>query len=324
MYHGILNINKPTGWTSHDIVGKVRRTLGQREVGHAGTLDPLATGVLLVCVGEATRVSEYLMAGEKVYAAVGRLGITTDTYDTDGQVVSQADVPALPRDAVESLLRRFEGTISQRPPAYSAIKRDGVPAYRQARQGLAVELPPRQVTIRRIDLVALETDTDPATLTLEVTCAAGTYIRSLVHDLGQALGCGATLARLTRLRSGPFTVEDAVSLDALAEAAAAGELARHLRPIRDALYSMLPVTVDAAAEARLLHGQPIPCVEDHPLATAPGGDQFRRRETEVVTPRDTDTVATAYAVTSDGRVRAILAYDPAGQRWWPRKVFAAQ
>ncbi len=309
MFNGILNINKPTGWTSHDVVAKVRRLLSQREVGHAGTLDPLATGVLLVCAGQATRVSEYLMAGRKVYRAVVRLGVTTDTYDADGEITSRSPVPPLSRDAILAALAPFIGAILQRPPAYSAIKQEGVPAYRKARRGETVELAPRPVTIHGIELLDVlplsgdfaGTSEVPGTwgdlLTLEVTCDPGTYIRSLAHDLGQALGCGAILAQLTRLRSGQFAVEDAVTLDALAEAARTGDLARYLHPLRAALYDLTPVPVDAAASQRLIYGQAIPCS---------------------VTPR----TAIGYALEFDGTVRAILAYDAATSLWRPHKVFA--
>ncbi len=293
--NGILNINKPAGWTSHDVVAKVRRLLGQREVGHAGTLDPLATGVLLVCAGQATRVSEYLMAGRKVYRAVVRLGVTTDTYDADGEITSRSPVPALSREDILAALAPFIGALLQRPPAYSAIKQEGVPAYRKARRGETVELTPRPVTIHRMELVDWGA-VDWETLTLEVICDPGTYIRSLAHDIGQALGCGATLAQLTRLRSGQFAVEDAVTLDALAEAARTGDLARHLHPLRAALYDLTAVPVDAAASQRLIYGQALPCP---------------------VTPQ----TATGYALEADGTVRAILTYDAAASLWRPHKVF---
>ncbi|MCX6029816.1 MAG: tRNA pseudouridine(55) synthase TruB [Chloroflexi bacterium] len=292
-HNGILNINKPTGWTSHDVVAKVRRLLGQREVGHAGTLDPLATGVLLVCAGEATRVSEYLMAGQKVYRAVARLGVTTDTYDIDGQITAEKPIPRLTRQDVRRALDRFVGAIQQMPPAFSAIKKDGVPAYQRARKGQEVELAARPVTIHRIELLEFQSPH----VTIEVVCDPGTYIRSLTHDMGQVLGCGAVLIQLTRLRSGQFTVEDANDLETLAEAARTGELARHLHPLRAALYDLTPVSIDAAASQRLMHGQTIPCS---------------------VTPK----MDTGYALEFDGTVRAILTYDAATNLWRPHKVFA--
>jgi len=297
LYHGILNLNKPAGWTSHDVVAKVRHILGQREVGHAGTLDPLATGVLLTCVGQATRIAEYLTAGEKVYRAVGRLGLSTDTYDRDGRVVAEAPVPELTGQELLRALEPFVGTIQQRPPAYSAIKQEGVPAHRKARRGEAVALEPRSVTIRRVDLL----EWCSPHLTIEVTCGSGTYIRSLIHDLGQVLGCGAVLMQLTRLRSGPFVLEDAIAPEELAAAARVGQIDRFLQPLEVALrYAGLTrVPVSAAEAARLAHGQAIPCLAQ--AATDEG-----------------------YAITPDGSVVAILTHDPVHGQWRPRKVFVTR
>jgi len=219
-YHGILNINKPTDWTSHDVVARVRRIAGQRSVGHAGTLDPAATGVLLVCLGQATRVAEYLMAGDKTYRALIRLGTTTDTYDADGEVTATGAVPDLSAPDLESALTEFTGEIQQFPPAYSAIKQDGVPLHRRARRGEEIQLQARPVTIYRIDVLEWRSPD----LNIDVACAPGTYIRSLAHDLGQRLGCGAHLAGLVRTRSGHFSLDEAITLQALADAAAQGAL----------------------------------------------------------------------------------------------------
>ena len=191
--NGILNIDKPAGWTSHDVVAWVRGVLREKRVGHAGTLDPMATGVLLVCVGQATRVVEYLTAGQKIYRAEAQMGVTTDTYDADGQVVATAPVPSLTADDLRGALAGFVGEIQQRPPAYSAIKQGGEAAYRKARRGEAVELPVRLVMIQGIEL--LDWDPIAAKCNFEVRCGPGTYIRSLTYDLGQALGCGATLTQ---------------------------------------------------------------------------------------------------------------------------------
>jgi tRNA pseudouridine55 synthase len=297
---GILNINKPRGWTSHDVVARVRHLLGLRprhgdaneRVGHAGTLDPLATGVLLVCIGQATRVAEYLMAGVKLYRAAVRLGTATDTYDLDGQVTATAPVPRLERADLERALAGFTGEILQTPPPYSAIKQDGVPAYRKARRGETPELAPRRVGIHRIELLEwLSPD-----LSIEVECDPGTYIRSLTHDLGQVLNCGAVVTELTRLRSGSFTLEASITLNDLEDAVQAGQIARHLFPIESALSALERVSVDGSLRDRLLHGQSIP----GPVASAdrPG-----------------------YAVEPDGSVRAILAYDVAAGLWRPKKVF---
>jgi tRNA pseudouridine55 synthase len=293
-YHGILNLDKPAGWTSHDVVARVRRVLREKRVGHAGTLDPMATGVLLVCVGQATRVVEYLTAGQKVYRAEAHLGETTDTYDADGEVTATAPVPPLTADDLRGALAGFVGEIQQRPPAYSAIKQGGEAAYRKARRGETVELPTRPVTIHGIELL----DWDPATakLCIEVTCGPGTYIRSLTHDLGQTLGCGAVLTRLTRTRSGQFTLADAVALDDLAEAARADEVSRHLRPLAAALAKLTRVPVDHEQAARLMRGQFITCPEP-------------------------PSVEIGYAVADDDGVVAILAYNAAQAAWRPDKVF---
>jgi tRNA pseudouridine55 synthase len=291
MYNGILNIHKAGGWTSHDVVAKVRRILGQRAVGHAGTLDPMATGVLLVCAGQATRVSEYLMESDKVYRAVVRLGADTDTYDAEGETIATAPLPdGLSADTLRTALAPFVGDILQAPPAYSALKQDGVPLHRRARRGEEVELRPRPVTIHRIEVL----DWSTPDLTIEVTCGPGTYIRSLAHDLGQTLGCGGHLAALARIRSGRFTIENALSLEALAEAAAAGELVACLHPLADALSHLTAVPVDEAAATRLCHGLALPC------STPPANP-------------------VGYACGEDGRVIAILRYEP-GQ-WRPHKVF---
>lgn len=288
--HGILNLKKPDGWTSHDVVAWVRRTLHQRSVGHAGTLDPMATGVLLVCLGKATRVVEYLMESEKVYRAVARLGEVTDTYDATGQVIASHPVPALSEDDIRQALRPFIGEIHQVPPAYSAIKQGGEAAYRKARRGESVELTPRPVFIRSIELLAWQSPE----LTIEVTCGAGTYIRSLVHDLGQSVGSGACLTALARLRSGMFSLDQATSLEDLAAAAAAGDAARHLHPLEAALSRLVLVEVDQQMADRLAHGQAI------------------------AGPEPADTL-NGYARLPDGQVSAILAYRDG--LWWPRKVF---
>ena len=293
-YNGILNVDKPGGWTSHDVVGWTRRVLREKRVGHAGTLDPMATGVLLICVGQATRVAEYLTAGRKVYRAEAQLGATTETYDADGEVVATATVPPLTAADLRSALSGFLGEIQQRPPAYSAIKQDGEAAYRKARRGEAVELPARPVTIDAIEL--LDWEPAAAKLTLEVTCGPGTYIRSLTHDLGQTLDCGAMLTRLTRIRSSQFAIEDAVGLDALAEAARMGDLSRYLHPIEAALRQLTCVPVGTDEVARLAHGQFIPC----PLPPA---------------------VETGYAVDANATVIAILTYRADQSAWQPDKVF---
>lgn len=220
---GILVINKPPGITSHDVVNRVRRLTHQRRVGHAGTLDPLATGVLVVCLGQATRMAEYASGSDKTYCAEIVLGIATDTYDSDGRVTARAAVHATLED-IQSALAGFLGDILQAPPAYSAIKQGGEPLYKAARAGLDVVTEARPVRIDALRVIAYELPV----LVLEVDCGKGTYIRSLAHDLGQRLGCGAHLSALVRLRSGHFHLEDAITLDDLALAVQFGYLDRFL------------------------------------------------------------------------------------------------
>jgi tRNA pseudouridine55 synthase len=208
---GLLNLNKPGGPTSHDVVQRVRRLTGQRKVGHAGTLDPLATGVLLVCLGQATRLIEYLTPGRKQYRAVIHFGLTTDTLDADGQVITSRDPSHLTETHLRQLLPAFLGKIDQIPPLYSALKHQGRPLYKRARAGQTIDLQPRRVTIDSLTWV----DWQPPRLTLDITCSAGTYIRALARDLGEAAGVGAHLSALTRTASGGWTLAEAVSLSQL-------------------------------------------------------------------------------------------------------------
>lgn len=203
---GILNINKPLGLTSHDVVAQVRRAAGQKRVGHAGTLDPLATGVLLVCLGRATRLVEYLMGQKKVYETTIKLGQSTATYDAEGEITLIRPVPALTLDQLEEALNQFRGEIQQVPPMYSALKQKGQPLYKLARAGVEVERSPRPVTIYELTLVSWQSPE----LKIEIHCSAGTYIRSLAHDLGELLGCGGHLTALKRTAVGSFTTDQAV------------------------------------------------------------------------------------------------------------------
>lgn len=211
MIDGLLVVDKPPGITSHDVVQRVRRWVKQRRVGHLGTLDPLATGVLPLALGEATKLSQLLTHGRKVYRGEILLGIETTTYDREGEQVSHVEGPWPARDALEKALEPFRGAIEQVPPPYSALKRGGEAAYRRARRGEDVQLEPRPVSIYRLELTGYE----PPRLAVEVECSAGTYLRSLAHDLGQSLGTGGHLSSLCRTRSGPFLIEQAVALDDL-------------------------------------------------------------------------------------------------------------
>lgn len=287
---GILNLNKPYGLTSHDVVDRIRRLAGQRQVGHAGTLDPLATGVLLVCLGSATRLAEFLMDSPKLYRAHVRLGVTTDTYDAEGAVIAERPVE-VGREDVERALERFRGPILQVPPMFSALKKDGRPLYRLARRGETVDRAPRRVEIYRLDLVEWR----PPDLTLEVLCSPGTYIRSLAHDLGEALGCGAYLAGLVRLASGEFRLEDAVDLEGLTRE----RLAEVLLP-PDVALRRFPALHLTPAEARAIgYGQDIP-------------DRWGLTGQET-----TGLLARAYG--PDGSLLAVLEFSGRGT-WHPKKV----
>jgi tRNA pseudouridine55 synthase len=235
MPSGILIIDKPQDWTSMDVCGKLRRLLGERRVGHAGTLDPMATGVLTVFVGRATRAVEFAETGSKTYEATLRLGMETDTQDTTGTVLRSSDV--LPdREAILAALPRFRGEIEQIPPMYSALKRNGKKLYELARQGKTVERQPRPVTIYALELGEQRSPTDWA---LTVRCSKGTYIRTLCHDIGQVLGCGGVMASLRRTEAAGFTLDDAVTLEEVAQAAEEGRAESLLRPV-DSLFTQYP------------------------------------------------------------------------------------
>ncbi|MCW5851378.1 MAG: tRNA pseudouridine(55) synthase TruB [Anaerolineae bacterium] len=253
---GIFNVDKPAGMTSHDVVAAIRRAGKERRVGHAGTLDPMATGVLLVGVGSATRIIEYLMEGTKVYEGTVRLGLTTTTYDIEGEVTAQAApeaVAAVTREAIEAALAPFRGQIQQVPPMYSALKREGRPLYELAREGIEVEREPRSVEISQLDLVTW----NPPEATLRATVSKGTYIRSLAHDLGQALGVGGTLSALRRLAVGSFTVADAEPLDTLVEALEGQYWTQFIHPLDDALLHFDACVVDGATETAIRQGRQV-------------------------------------------------------------------
>lgn len=212
--HGFLVIDKPAGWTSFDVVARARRLLGTRKIGHAGTLDPAATGVLPLAVGHATRVLEYLAVADKTYRAEITFGVETDSHDRDGQVVAERDASALCRERVEAALARFRGAIAQVPPMHAAIKVNGQRLYELARRGEEIERDPRLVVISRLELLVWA----PPVATVLAVCSKGTYIRALARDLGAETGAGAYLSNLVRTRAGPFTLDEAITLDALAAA----------------------------------------------------------------------------------------------------------
>lgn len=251
---GILNIDKPQWLSSHDVVARVRRICGTRKVGHAGTLDPLATGVLLVCVGRATRLSEYLMGQQKTYTATVLLGQTTNTYDAEGEVAEERPFAHISQSAIEESLDSFRGPIEQVPPIYSAIKVNGQPMYKLARQGKEVERKPRPVSIYELDLL----NWTPPFLQLHIVCSTGTYIRSLAHDIGEMLDCGGHITVLRRTAVGDFNIADAVSLETLQS----DGWESSCLPSDQAVTNLLRVDASEAETAALLLGQQIPCATE--------------------------------------------------------------
>jgi tRNA pseudouridine55 synthase len=292
---GLILLDKPSGPTSHDMVYAVRRGSGEKRVGHAGTLDPLATGLLVMCLGPATRLSEYLAGKDKHYRARLRLGQSTTTYDSQGEVTAtSATIPD--QLAVEAALAGFRGAQQQVPPAFSAVKRGGQKAYELARRGEAVVLDPRSIVVHTLELV----DWQPPDAVLEVHCSAGTYIRSLAHDLGQRLGCGAHLTALRRTASGSLTVERAVTLAALQEAFARGDWRQYLLPADSALADWPAIQLTAEGAARVQRGQTVPM---EPGFVAGENEQLGR------------------AYDPDGWFIAVVRAVSTSRAWQPDKVF---
>lgn len=257
---GVLNCNKPAGWTSFDVIRKLRSALGVKKMGHTGSLDPIATGVLVICLGKATRLVQLLMANDKEYVAGFRFGAATDTYDSEGAVTSEGPLPENLAAAIEERIDEFRGEIMQIPPPYSAAKKDGERLYKLAREGKPTDVPPRPVTIHRFELMGIEGDL----ATMKITCSKGTYVRGLAHELGKALGCGAHLAGLTRTRNGIFNVEDGLSVDiARAELSEAAEAA--IIPPEKALAYLPKTEIIGDDLARYLNGMAVPILDKLPL-----------------------------------------------------------
>ncbi len=252
---GVVNIDKQAGMTSHDVVLQVRRILGEKRIGHTGTLDPLATGVLVLCIGKATRIAQYLEAGEKEYEAVMKLGVVTDTLDADGRILETRTCPAPEREMIVAMMQRFVGTIMQQPPAFSAVKIAGVPSYKRAREGKAEPNKPRAVTVHSFEL----TDYEYPFLSVRIKCSKGVYVRSLCADLGNALGLGAHITKLRRTRSGRFRVGDAVSLDEIDGTAEAGKLEKSMVTIDDALANIPPIPLGEVEASKVSHGGKVTC-----------------------------------------------------------------
>ncbi len=295
---GILNIDKPWGKTSFSIVSLVKRLSGEKRVGHAGTLDPAATGVLPVCLGQGTRVVEFLVEAPKAYRAQIELGVTTNTHDATGTVVGRGDLSGVSRQKLLSALDSFRGLIEQTPPMYSAVKHGGRPLYQLARSGIKVARKSRKRWVYRLEL----TDWQPPVATIEVECGKGTYIRSLADDLGQLLGCGGSLKSLVRLKCGIFTIEDAIAIPRLEEGFRHGYWERFLYPIDSVLTQWGVVVVDDAAAEDIKNGRPLALADDN-LPEPVAGNRCR-------------------VYTRDGGFLAVLGFDAEKGRWHPEKVFA--
>ena len=297
---GFLNIDKPRGMTSTDVVRRVKRAARMRRgVGHGGTLDPIATGVLIVGVGKATRLMERVLDGSKEYVAEIELGVSTDTYDADGEVVSERDPSGVSADDVSSALVAFEGEIQQVPPMYSALKRRGKRLYELARQGIEVEREPRTVVAREISLAGWQ----PPVATVKIVCGSGFYVRSLAHDLGETLGCGGHMRGLIRSRVGPFHIDDALPLEDALARIEDGDAEGILAPPDAALGDLRAMTVQAREARSILHGGALP----------PGAG---------LSPEMPDERARVYD--ADGVFIAIARFDHALRQWRPEKVFGAR
>lgn len=246
---GILNVYKPKGMTSHDVVSFVRRQLKMKRIGHTGTLDPLATGVLPVLVGNATKLSDLIMADEKKYKARVTLGITTDTDDSTGEIIERKDV-SVTEEKLKETVKKFVGEIAQIPPMYSAIKVDGQKLYRLARQGIEIERKPRDITIYSIDI----SNFDGISFDMDVHCSKGTYIRALCRDIGDALGTGAVMSELERTMSGVFTKENAYSFEQIENAVKSGEIENLLMPADSVLDEFFRIDVNSEYSQKIKNG----------------------------------------------------------------------
>ena len=293
---GILNIDKPYGMTSMQVVRRIKRAGSFKRVGHAGTLDPIATGVVPVCFGPATRVMEYLLDGAKRYCGEILIGVSTDTYDAMGQVVAESDASAITSDQVRDALAQFRGEISQVPPMFSALKRDGKRLYDLARKGIEVEREPRPVSVYGIELTGWK----PPVATVRVDCGRGFYMRSLAHDVGQMLGCGGHLKSLVRIKTGPFHLDEAVTLEEAEIGFEDGSWADLVYSPDVALGSLRTIIAGSRTRTAVNNGRPLaPEVSFQPSQ-----------------PKERCRV---YGV--DGEFLAIVRFDPDRQRWVPNKVF---
>ncbi|MCS6908183.1 MAG: tRNA pseudouridine(55) synthase TruB [Anaerolineales bacterium] len=288
---GVLVVDKPIGLTSHDVVQIIRRGTGIRRAGHTGTLDPRASGVLVVLIGPAVRLSEYVAASDKRYQATIRLGSSTDTYDSEGSVTETRPWENITEEEFNRVLQKFVGEIEQVPPPYSAVKVKGKKAYELAREGEEVELSPRIIKVYHLEVL----EWAPPEVVIDVYCSSGTYVRSLANDLGRELGCGAHLIGLRRTRSGKFTLRDAIPLRKLQEAFETGTWYRYLIPAAEALSDWPMIELDADQVELVRHGHRI--------------------------PGEPNEKGWARGVSQQGDLVALLEYDAQTGEWQPRKVF---
>lgn len=261
---GVLIVSKEAGWTSHDVVAKVRSLLGGVKVGHAGTLDPAATGVLPLVIGRATRAAEYLVGWEKEYRAVMRLGETTDTQDATGTVLARVDAGGVSEDALRAAVARFRGPQQQVPPMYSAVKVGGRPLYKAARAGKTIDREERPIVVHELEIL----DIDGRDIALRIVCSKGTYIRTLCADIGLALGVGAHLRSLERSRVGPWPIDRALTVDQVADHLAIGTLRDRLITLDQALEQLPAVVVNREQACRVLHGAAVAPEGMHTLPAA--------------------------------------------------------
>jgi tRNA pseudouridine55 synthase len=288
---GVLVVDKPIGLTSHDVVQIIRRGTGIRRAGHTGTLDPRASGVLVILIGPAVRLSEYVSASDKRYQATIRLGSSTDTYDSEGRITSTSPIGNISEEEFNTILQQFVGEMEQVPPPYSAVKVKGKKAYEMAREGEEVDLIPRIINVYSLEVL----EWAPPEAVIDVYCSSGTYVRSLANDLGKALGTGAHLVGLRRTKSGRFTLRDAVPLRRLQEAFDAGNWYKHLIPAAEALADWPMVELDADQVELIRHGHRISA--------------------------ESDATGWARGVSQQGDLVALMEVDETAREWQPRKVF---
>ena len=296
---GFLNINKPTHWTSHDVVAKIRGLLGARKVGHTGTLDPMATGVLPICVEKATKVAQFLLEMDKEYHVVMRLGVVTNTQDATGVTLKKESVGHLIREDILKTVKAFQGSLLQMVPMYSAVKVKGEPLYKAARQKREVEQPSRRVIIYQISVFGIEEqrDRDVIDVAFDVTCSKGTYMRTLCADMGEQLGVGGHLLRLERRRSGPFHIDAALSLEEVQRCAVEGRIKEKLIPIEEVLLGYPNLRVVPQALQRVIHGGAIGVRE---IIAFP--EQFKIGQSVLVYNDSGELIAMAAALMSKDQV----------------------